>query len=80
MISKIASNFLVKRSALVASKRNCYPYSHRFVVTPPVERISFAEKAFWGAFFVCGVLAIPAWVVLHIEDYRNGFKNKQKQE
>ncbi|CAH1959470.1 unnamed protein product [Acanthoscelides obtectus] len=37
---------------------------------PPQVRISFAEKVIHGIAITVGIMAVPAWVLLHIRSYR----------
>ncbi|XP_026463820.1 uncharacterized protein LOC113368178 [Ctenocephalides felis] len=37
---------------------------------PPRTKISTAEKIVHGAVITVGCLAIPAWVLLHLQEYK----------
>ena len=58
------------------SVRTCYPYHHRLVVVarPQHETIRFPEKIFWGLFIAGTILSVPAWVAVHLGDYRGDKK------
>lgn len=40
------------------------------IASPPLTRISFAEKVVHGVIIAGGCLAIPAWVLVNIKNYR----------
>ncbi|XP_023300506.2 uncharacterized protein LOC111682741 [Lucilia cuprina] len=40
------------------------------ISSPPTQKVSFAEKLILGGGMCCATLVIPAWVLLHIKEYR----------
>lgn len=70
MFGRIAKSGLNVVSPMRESVRSLYPTYHRNLVGPPRQSIPFAEKAFWGAFFVVGILGGPAWILIHLDDYK----------
>uniref|UniRef100_A0A0K8RG36 Putative cytochrome c oxidase polypeptide viii n=1 Tax=Ixodes ricinus TaxID=34613 RepID=A0A0K8RG36_IXORI len=42
----------------------------RYIGTPPMVRISTAEKCAHVAVIVGTMLAFPAWVLVHLQDYK----------
>ena len=46
------------------------PVRSYVVSGPPRVRISGAEKFVHGVALFGGVMAIPAWILVHIKDYR----------
>jgi len=72
MLQSVAKAMLARRGPVVQSVRTCYPYYHRLVVVPPRTRYpgGFAEVVFWGCFMVTGILATPAWILLHLHEYK----------
>ncbi|GAB6022450.1 hypothetical protein CHUAL_006562 [Chamberlinius hualienensis] len=62
---------LVRNSAAIKPSlvRNVH-----YISGPPKHRISQFEKAAMGSIIVFSMLAIPAWVLIHLEDYKGGNK------
>jgi hypothetical protein len=59
----------VRQEIQLSSKRTNYPYNYRHAITPPRNRIPFAEKVFWGVFMTGVIVSVPAWVLIHHREY-----------
>ncbi|XP_011196666.1 uncharacterized protein LOC105221398 [Zeugodacus cucurbitae] len=42
------------------------------VAGPPVNKVSSAEKIILGGGMCVSMLVVPAWVLLHLKDYKGG--------
>nr|ABI52739.1 cytochrome c oxidase polypeptide VIII [Argas monolakensis] len=66
-------NSIVQRSCTVIRNTKMqvrYRSMCRMIVTPPRVRISTAEKVGHLVALTAGILAIPAWVLVHLGDYK----------
>ena len=69
----MAATAAIRAIALQAPKgiivRN---FKHQTLVSgPPRVRIPFREKILHGLFIACAVTATPAWILVHLKEYRD---------
>lgn len=64
-----------------------HPRNSKARWSPPFNRIPKWEKNLWGGFMFLGILAVPAWILYHLPDYRGGvgphvsmLRKKQREE
>jgi len=78
MIGAIVKRAVMSQKAAGLVKvpvRTIYPQlSSNHIAGMPRNRIPFGEKIAAGVFMVACILATPAWVVTHMDDYRGGKK------
>ncbi|ODM91583.1 hypothetical protein Ocin01_15103 [Orchesella cincta] len=73
MIGAVVKRAVTSRSLIQVPKRTLYPHtSSNHVAGMPRNRIPFPEKVATGIFLATCILATPAWVVTHMDDYRGG--------
>ncbi|XP_076038021.1 cytochrome c oxidase subunit 8 [Oratosquilla oratoria] len=63
-LRKAVTNVARASNSMVIAKRTS------IVSGPPQNRVSLFEKMAHGFFMSVGIMAIPAWVLVHIKDYR----------
>lgn len=52
------------------ARRNFSNSSGSVIAGPPSVRVSFAEKAGLGSIMILSFLIVPAWVMVHMEEYK----------
>lgn len=62
VIPKIAKNIIVRNSSSGLGNA---------VSSPPMNRVPFVEKVSIGLVMTASMLIVPAWVLTHLEDYKN---------
>lgn len=69
LTSKLTQRTIMVRDLTVSS---LHPSNTKTRWTPPFQRIPVWEKRFWGVFMFTGILAVPAYILYHLPDYRGG--------
>jgi len=74
MIGAVVKRAICSRQAVNLVKvpaRTIYPQmSSNHIAGMPRQRIPFPEKIAAGIFIATCILATPAWIVTHMDDYR----------